>query len=94
VLPPFGEQYEISRALLQAAINRFVRDHNAENPKPLIWSADPDDIIAARKRGFQTLKSIHCAVDHNADAGRPLDVGAASREPASDERGTENSVAG
>ena len=44
---------------LQAAINRFVREYNDANPKPLIWKADPDHIIAARNRGFQTLESIH-----------------------------------
>ncbi len=44
---------------LQAAINRFVREYNAANPQPFISKADPDDIIAARNRGFQTLESIH-----------------------------------
>jgi transposase len=44
---------------LQAAINRFVREYNAGNPKPFVWTADPDKIIAARNRGFQTLESIH-----------------------------------
>jgi transposase len=43
---------------LQAAINRFVSDHNTK-PKPFIWTADPDRIIAAVKRGHQTLDSIH-----------------------------------
>ncbi len=43
---------------LQAAINRFVDEHN-ENPKPFLWRADPADIIAARARGFQVLESIH-----------------------------------
>jgi transposase len=43
---------------LQAAINRFVAEQNA-NPKPFIWTADPDRIIAAVKRGHQTLDSIH-----------------------------------
>ena len=43
---------------LQAAINRFVAEHN-QNPKPFIWRADPDAIIAARNRGFQALESIH-----------------------------------
>ena len=43
---------------LQAAINRFVKEHNRE-PKPFIWRADPDDIIAAVRRGHQTLESIH-----------------------------------
>jgi len=44
---------------LQAAINRFVREYNADHPRPFIWKADPNDIIAARNRGFQTLESIH-----------------------------------
>ena len=44
---------------LQAAINRFIREYNADNPKPFIWKANPDEIIAARNRGFQTLESIH-----------------------------------
>ena len=43
---------------LQAAINRFVAEHN-ENPKPFVWRADPAEIIAARARGFQALESIH-----------------------------------
>jgi len=43
---------------LQAAINRFVREHNAE-PTPFTWTADPDTIIAAVKRGHQTLDSNH-----------------------------------
>lgn len=25
----------------------------------VVWRADPDDIIAARTRGFQSLESIH-----------------------------------
>jgi len=43
---------------LQAAINRFVLDHNAE-PKPFTWAADPDKIIQAVRRGHQVLDSIH-----------------------------------
>ena len=43
---------------LQAAINRFVAEQNAD-PKPFTWSADPDRIIAAVKRGHQVLDSIH-----------------------------------
>ncbi|MER9165631.1 IS630 family transposase, partial [Mesorhizobium sp. M0715] len=43
---------------LQAAINRFVAEHN-QQPKPLTWTADPDKIIAAVKRGHQMLDSIH-----------------------------------
>ena len=43
---------------LQAAINRFVTETNA-NPKPFTWTADPDRIIAAVRRGHQVLDSIH-----------------------------------
>jgi transposase len=43
---------------LQAAINRFVAEQNA-NPKPFLWTANPDKIIAAVKRGHQALESIH-----------------------------------
>ncbi|MBV0912520.1 IS630 family transposase [Anianabacter salinae] len=44
---------------LQAAINRFIKEHNTTEAKPFRWTADPDRIIAARNRGFQTLDSIH-----------------------------------
>src|SRR4030088_444488 len=43
---------------LQAAINRFLRETN-ENPKPFVWTADPEKIIASVKRGYQALESIH-----------------------------------
>lgn len=43
---------------LQAAINRFLAETN-EAPKPFIWTADPDEIIAAVRRGHQALDSIH-----------------------------------
>ena len=44
---------------LQAAINRFIAEHNDTEAKPFMWRADPDEIIAARNRGFQMLDSIH-----------------------------------
>jgi hypothetical protein len=37
---------------LQAAINCFVADHN-QQPKPFVWTADPDKIIAAANRGHK-----------------------------------------
>ena len=46
-----------SVADLQAAINRFLDDHNAQS-KPFEWTADPDIIIAAARRGHQVLDSI------------------------------------
>src|SRR6202050_654627 len=47
-----------SVADLQAAINRFLDQHN-QQPKPFTWTADPDKIIAAVRRGHQVLDSIH-----------------------------------
>jgi transposase len=47
-----------SVADLQAAINRFLDDHNSRS-KPFEWVADPDKIIAAVRRGHQVLDSIH-----------------------------------
>src|ERR671918_1663776 len=43
---------------LQGAINRFVAETN-HDPKPFVWTADPNKIIAAVKRGRQALDSIH-----------------------------------
>jgi hypothetical protein len=50
----------VSRSIveLQAAINRFLVETN-DNPKPFTWTADPDKIIAAVRRGHQALDSIH-----------------------------------
>ena len=43
---------------LQTAINRFVKEAN-QNPKPFQWTKDPDEIIAAVRRGHQVLDSHH-----------------------------------
>ena len=43
---------------LQAAINCFVTETNAD-PKPFTWTADPDRIIAAVRRGHQVLDCFH-----------------------------------
>jgi transposase len=43
---------------LQAAINRFVAEANAD-PRPFHWAKDPDAIIAAVKRGHQALGALH-----------------------------------
>ena len=43
---------------LQTAINRFVAEAN-RNPKPFVWTADPDRVLAAVKRGKQALESVH-----------------------------------
>ena len=36
---------------LQAAINRFIEEHN-QTPKPFVWKKDPHAIIAAVNRGY------------------------------------------
>ena len=43
---------------LQAAINRFLDEHNA-NPKPFVWTADPDRILEKVRRGNQALDALH-----------------------------------
>ena len=43
---------------LQVSINRFLKEHNTQS-KPFVWTADPEKIIAAVRRGHQMLDSIH-----------------------------------
>jgi transposase len=43
---------------LQAAINRFLAETN-DDPKPFVWTADPDRVLAAVRRGKQALESVH-----------------------------------
>jgi transposase len=43
---------------LQAAINRYLAEHN-HKPKPFVWTADPKRVLAAIERGKQALESIH-----------------------------------
>ena len=43
---------------LQAAINRYLTEHN-KAPKPFVWTAEPEAILAKVKRGHQTLETIH-----------------------------------
>ena len=52
---------------LQAAINRYLAEHN-QSPKPFVWTADPDAIIAAARRGYQVLDSIHLAYFKSSEA--------------------------
>jgi hypothetical protein len=47
----------LSVADLQAAINRFLDEHNLQS-KPFVWTKDPGQIIAAVRRGRQVLDSI------------------------------------
>src|SRR5919106_3024571 len=43
---------------LQTAINRCIEENN-HDPKPFVWTADPNRVIAAVTRGKQTLESLH-----------------------------------
>jgi hypothetical protein len=43
---------------LQAAINRYLNEHNRK-PKPFAWTADPDRIIEKVNRGYQMLAPNH-----------------------------------
>ena len=47
-----------SVADLEGAINHFVAETNAD-PKPFVWTARPNRILAAVKRGKEKLESIH-----------------------------------
>ena len=46
---------------LQAAINRFLAEAN-DDPKPFVWTADPDRILEKVSRGHQALDAIHSHV--------------------------------
>ena len=48
--------------------------YNDANPKPFIWKADPNHIIATRNRGFQTLESIHKIKGRKMKLAYPLDA--------------------
>jgi transposase len=43
---------------LQAAIKRFLAGTN-DNPRPFVWTANPNTIIAAVRRGYQVLDAFH-----------------------------------
>jgi transposase len=43
---------------LQAAINRYLDEANTD-PKPFVWTAEPDGIIEKVRRGYQASQSLH-----------------------------------
>lgn len=43
---------------LQAAIHRYITEHNTE-PKPFVWTADPGRVLAAINGGKQAFESAH-----------------------------------
>ena len=42
---------------LQAAINRYLDEHNID-PKPFVWTAEPEVIIEKVRRGYQASRSV------------------------------------
>ena len=42
---------------LQEAINGFVEEHNRD-PRPFVWTADPDAIVERVRRGYQALAAV------------------------------------
>jgi transposase len=43
---------------LQAAINRYLAEANTD-PKPFVWTAEPEGIIEKVRRGYQASQSLH-----------------------------------
>ena len=55
---------------LQAAINRYLAEHNTD-PRPFVWTAEPDGIIEKVRRGYQASQSVQ---------GRPSSSGKQAEE--------------
>ena len=51
----------VQSATRVAGRHRFLVEHNRD-PRPFRWTKSTQKIIAAVKRGFQTLDSIHCVL--------------------------------
>jgi hypothetical protein len=47
-----------SLVALQAALNRFVAETDADS-RPFSWTKDPGQIIVSARRGFQALAFVH-----------------------------------
>lgn len=46
-----------SLVALQAAINRYLAEANTD-PKPFVWTAEPEAIIEKGRRGYQASQSM------------------------------------
>src|SRR5690349_1299967 len=46
---------------LQAAINRYIAEHN-DDPTPFVWTAKPEHILEKVRRGNQALDAVHSHV--------------------------------
>ena len=56
---------------LQAAIKRYLVLAN-DHPRPFQWTKDPDKNIAAVRRGYQALDSLHQQSDRVRPLTKPL----------------------
>ena len=43
---------------LQAAISRYLAQHNTD-PRPFVWTAEPEGIIEKVRHGYQPSQSVH-----------------------------------
>jgi transposase len=66
-----------SVADFQAAISRFLAE-TSDDPKPFVWTANPDKILAAVKRGHQVLDSFHYSRSPTAFSKRATFSGAST----------------
>jgi hypothetical protein len=60
--PGLSGNYRNARpGITEIRVREFAKPalHNEADAKPFKWRANPDEIIAARNRGFQLLESIH-----------------------------------
>ena len=66
---------------LQAAINRYLDQHNAD-PRPFVWTAEPDGIIEKVRRGHQaSLMSRFQSVRHERSSPDRFGSKMSGREP-------------
>ena len=40
-------------------MHRYLEAHNRQSTRPVRWRKDPEEIMAARKRGYHKLETIH-----------------------------------
>lgn len=67
---------------LQAAINRFIDEHNETEAKPFVWRADPDATIAA---GTEVSRCLMRPTEYRtAQRGGPGECGQTRVQPEAD----------
>jgi transposase len=55
---PTPQAWRLPIRLRSPSRHRFLEETNSD-PKPFVWTADPDRVLAAVKRGKEKLESIH-----------------------------------